>query len=152
MMNSGERVLDTIERCQKHHWVYNRNIQGKGPKQTLKEAPTHFKHYSCMMLEATVFLLHGSHPFFKAYEKEDASNPEGGLKEITEKGTSKTRSSERAIEAKKVRKGLRASENTKSASAKQEAALAHTQAANKVAENSAITTKLQVIHEAAQLP
>ena len=146
-MNSGEGVLDAIERCQKHHWVYNRNSQGKGPKQTLKDAPAHFKQDSCMMAEAVVFLLHGSHPFFKACGKEDASNPEDSLK-ITEKGTFKTRSSQRAIEAKRVKKELKATENNKNSSAKHEAALTHAQAANKVAENSAITTQLQVIREA----
>ena len=104
-MNSGEGVLDAIERCQKHHWVYNRRAGGE--KKTLKDAPDHFKQDSCMMPEATVFLLHGSHPFFEACGKEDASNPEDGLK-ITQKGTFKTRSSQRAIEAKKVKKELKA--------------------------------------------
>ena len=144
-MNSGEGVLDAIERCQKYHWVYNRRASGE--KKTLKDAPLHFKQDSCMMPEATVFLLHGSHPFFEACGKEDASNPEDGLK-ITEKGTFKTCSSQRAIEAKKVKKELKAAENNKTSSAKHEAALTHAQAANKVAENSAITTKLQVIREA----
>jgi hypothetical protein len=47
-----------------------------------------------------------------------------------------------------VKKELKATENNKNSSAKHEAALTHAQAANKVAENSAITTQLQVIREA----
>ena len=140
-MNSGEGKLDAIERCQKFHWVYNQNVANNNAKVMLAEAPAHFKQDSCMMPEeATVFLLHGSHPFFEACGKEDASNPEDGLK-ITDKGTFKTRSSQRAEEKKRVKKELKALENNKMSSAKQEAALTHAQAANKAAENSAITTK-----------